>query len=89
MRLKNVRARLGNVKARLKNAKPQKSFSEANKARHLQLHLPRPDGNMTEHQQLHQLWLEDNRFGIYRAEESLLLGLTELESIAEVSSLKE
>ena len=52
-RLRNVRARLGTV--RLKNVKPQRSFSEADKARHLQLHL---------------------------------LGLAELESIAERSSLK-
>ena len=51
---RNVKARLGNVKARLRNAKPQRSFSEADKARHLQLHLPglcdRQVGDKTEHQ---------------------------------------
>ena len=49
--LKCAKARFGNVKARLRNIKPQKFFSEADKARHLQLNLPRPDGNITEHQQ--------------------------------------
>ena len=44
--------------AKLGNVKVQKSFSEANKARHLQLHLPRPRNSQvgnnkeTEHQQL-------------------------------------
>ena len=74
MRLKG--AKLGNVKfgtvrienmrlenMRLKNVRPQRSFSETDKARHLQLHLPGLDGNTAEHQQLRRLWLEDNRFG--------------------------
>ena len=76
--LESARARLGNVKARLgavrlenmrlenmrlKNVRPQRSFSETDKARHLQLHLPGLDGNTAEHQQLRRLWLEDNRFG--------------------------
>ena len=48
---------------RLKNVKPQRFFSDPNKARHLQLYLPGPDGNTTEHQQLRRSWPEDNRFG--------------------------
>ena len=92
MRLEYVRTRLGNVRpgnVRFGNVKLQRSFSEDDKAKHLQLHLPGPDGNTTEHQQLRRSWLEDNRFGMYRAEEGLLLGLAELKSIAEGSGLKE
>ena len=72
--------RSGNV--RLGNVKLQRSFSEADKARHLQLHLLGPDGNTTEHQQLRWSRLEDNRFGMYQVEEGLLLGLAALRSIA-------
>ena len=99
MRLEYVRTRLGNVRpgnvrARLGtvsfgNVKLRRSFSVDDKAKHLQLHLPGPDGNTIEHQQLRRSWLEDNRFGMYQAEEGLLLGLAELKNIAEGSGLKE
>ena len=73
--LGTVRAGLGAVRlesaklknVRLENVKPQRSSSEAGKARHLQLHLPGPCdrqvGDETEHQQLRRSWFEDNRFG--------------------------
>ena len=63
-----MRARLGTVglenmrleNMRLKNVTPQRFFSETDKARHLQLHLPGLDGNTAEHQQLRHSKLEDN-----------------------------
>ena len=70
MELESARARLENARfksARLENMRAQKFFLEADKARHLQLQLLCPCnkqvGDKTEHQQLHRLWLEDNRFG--------------------------
>ena len=87
VKLKNVR--LENVRTGLRNVRPQRSFLEADEARHLQLHLPGPrdsqvgNGKKTEYQQLRYSWLEDNRFGMYRADVGFLLGLAALESIAE------
>ena len=58
------RGTLVNVRARLGDVRPQRSFSESDETRHLQLHLPSPYnrqvGDKAEHQQLHRLWLEDN-----------------------------
>ena len=54
VRIENMR--LENI--RLKKVRPQRSFSETDKARHLQLHLPGLDGNTAEHQQLRRLLLE-------------------------------
>ena len=77
--LANIRVRLGNVRARLRksgaqrvtlvNVRAQRSFSKADKARHLQLYLSGlcniqiGNDKETEHQQLRRSWLEDNRFG--------------------------
>ena len=39
IRFKNIKVRLENVKVRFKNMKLQKSFSEVDKVKHLQLDL--------------------------------------------------
>lgn len=39
-RIENVKARLKNVKTRLGNVRLKRSFLKADKAKHLQLHLP-------------------------------------------------
>lgn len=48
-RFGNMKIRLEKVKTRLENIKPQKSFSKANKARHLQLYLPGLNGDIIKH----------------------------------------
>lgn len=54
MRLKNIRIKFSNIRVKLgniefKNVKFQRSFLEANKAKYLQLDLPRLDNNTTKH----------------------------------------
>ena len=98
MRLGNVKARLGSVrrKAWKRESKARKreapkvilEVQQGKASAAVFVWSSRNSGRKSEHQPLRRSWLEDNRFKKCIERKWLLLGLAELESIAERPSLK-